>query len=387
MAENKKQHYVPQFYLRNFSWGEDRLPIKLFTIKRGEHFTAGNLKGQCYEDYFYGKDLTIEKMFGTLEGRVTPIVDGIVASGEAPVRYSTDHDALLTFVLLQYARTKHAGEANDEQAEKFAKLLLSKDETIEPEHLEKLKISLEKPFNNSLKAIAECLPLAHDLRIKIAINRTPIRFVTSDHPVVFSNQYGEDRIASSNIGLASKGLQIFYPVSPWHMVVLYDEAIYKIGNRKGTSVDVTSVADVQKLNDLQWLNALENVYFDNTQQLSEIYRGYERNASRRNGEKAVVQEFMPKDHADGMSSSIIRFAKPEIKFGLRLDFLKCLKAMPDEEKLFGGPLVRDPQRVAVHREFLKAREKGRYKASEFGKFVMEQYGGPAPAKPDGTAAP
>ncbi|WP_461622080.1 DUF4238 domain-containing protein, partial [Bradyrhizobium sp. 23AC] len=79
-----------------------------------------------------------------------------------------------------------------------------------------------------------------------------MRFITSDHPVVFYNQYAEHRTIRSNTGLASKGLQIFYPISPYHIIILYDEAIYKIGAKKSTSVDVTSVSDVQQLNDLQW---------------------------------------------------------------------------------------------------------------------------------------
>lgn len=387
VAEKKKQHYVPQFYLRNFSWGKDRLPIKLFNIQRGDHFTAGNLKGQCYEDYFYGKDLVIENMFGTIEGRVSPIVDQIVAGGGPPVRYSVDHDALLTFVLFQYGRTKHAGEAADEQVDKLAKTALAKDERIEPEHLEMIKIGLKNPFALTLRAVSHSLPIAHDLQIKIAINRTPIRFVTSDHPVVFYNQYGEERVIRSNTGLASKGLQIFYPVSPQHMVVLYDEKIYKMGGRKATSVEVTSVTDVQQLNDLQWLNALENIYFDNAQPLSEIDRGNRRNALRRNPEKTTVKESEPTAGADGMLSSIVMMAKPEPKIGLRLEFLKCLKAMPDEERTFGGLLVRDPERVAIHDAFLKAVDKGRYKASEFGKFVLDQHAARTCAAPYGTATP
>ncbi|WP_175011020.1 DUF4238 domain-containing protein [Burkholderia lata] len=384
MADKKKQHYVPQFYLRNFSWGEKRLPIKLFNIHRGEYFTAGNLKGQCYEDYFYGKDLVIEKMFETLEGRVSPIIDRITGGGVPPVRYSVDHDALLTFVLFQYGRTKHAGEAADEQVDRFAKAVLAKDERIEPEHLDAVKISLKNPFALTLKAVSHSVPLVHDLGIKVAVNRTPIRFVTSDHPVVFYNQYAEEREIRSNTGFASRGLQIFYPVSPYHMVVLYDEAIYKIGGRKATSVDVTSVTDVQQLNDLQWLNALENVYFDNTQPLNEIDRGSQRNTLRRNREKTIVKESEPTVGADGRVSSIVMVAKPEPKVGLRLEFLKCLKAMPDEERTFGGLLVRDPDRVAIHQEFLKAVDKGGYKASEFGRFVLDHQAARSRATPYGT---
>lgn len=65
MLEKKRQHYVPRFYLKNFSWG-NRRPIHLCNIKTGAQITAENLVTQCYEGYFYGKDLVLEEMFGHL---------------------------------------------------------------------------------------------------------------------------------------------------------------------------------------------------------------------------------------------------------------------------------------------------------------------------------
>jgi len=52
--------------------------------------------------------------------------------------------------------------------------------------------------------------------------------------------------------------------------------------------------------------------------------------------------------------------------------------MPGDEIFFAAALVRDSQRVAVHADFLNARENGQYKASEFGKFVTDQYGQSVP---------
>lgn len=76
--------------------------------------------------------------------------------------------------------------------------------------------------------------------------------------------------------------------------------------------------------------------------------------------------------------------KPEPKIRLRLEFLKCLKAMPDEERTFGGLLVRDPERAAIHDAFLKAVDGGRYMASEFGKFVLDHHAERTRATPYGT---
>ena len=58
MAEKKRQHYVPRFHLKLFS--EDGVSINLFNIKTGKIIEKAAIKGQCQEDYFYGKDLKVE---------------------------------------------------------------------------------------------------------------------------------------------------------------------------------------------------------------------------------------------------------------------------------------------------------------------------------------
>ena len=65
MPSNKKHHYVPRFYLKNFSC--DSRSISLFNIKAQKIVAEASLKSQCYRDYFYGKEPTIEKALGDME--------------------------------------------------------------------------------------------------------------------------------------------------------------------------------------------------------------------------------------------------------------------------------------------------------------------------------
>ena len=69
MAEKKRQHYVPKFYLKLFSWDDKKL-INIYNISHKQIIPNGTLEKQCYEDYFYGKDLVIENSFGTIESVV-----------------------------------------------------------------------------------------------------------------------------------------------------------------------------------------------------------------------------------------------------------------------------------------------------------------------------
>jgi len=46
MAGNKTQHYVPKFYMRNFSFNSKGEPIYLFNLKAKKKILEGNLEGE-----------------------------------------------------------------------------------------------------------------------------------------------------------------------------------------------------------------------------------------------------------------------------------------------------------------------------------------------------
>jgi hypothetical protein len=92
--------------------------------------------------------------------------------------------------------------------------------------------------------------MALDLRWKLLQNKTDLPFITSDHPAVRYNQFLEPRIRSgSNTGLVARGLQMFLPLSPKHVLVLFDSETYKVGGMKlrVMNVDVTHDEDVDEL--------------------------------------------------------------------------------------------------------------------------------------------
>lgn len=68
----------------------------------------------------------------------------------------------------------------------------------------------------------------------------------------------------SNTGVASKGLQIFVPLDPEKMVLLYDSDVYSVGTtNKKAVVEITTPTDIYGLNTLQMCSADENIYFRN----------------------------------------------------------------------------------------------------------------------------
>jgi hypothetical protein len=56
MTEKKKQHFVPRFYLKNFSLNAEGKKISLFNFAASKYVSCTNLYDQAYKNYFFGED-------------------------------------------------------------------------------------------------------------------------------------------------------------------------------------------------------------------------------------------------------------------------------------------------------------------------------------------
>jgi len=352
MPEKKKQHYVPRFYLRNFSWAS-RKAINIFNIQGARNIISGNLANRCYEPYFYGDNLVIENAFCDFEGLVARFILDIISTNRAPKRFSEEHHSLLLFVLLQYSRTKYAAEAHDELVDKLVKNFMIQDGRFSEEYLRDVKITSKNPTAVPLKVAAESVPMALDLMMKVLLNRTDTNFVSSDNPVVLYNQYCEKLSIGSNTGLASQGLQIIYPLSPRHALLFYDSVIYKVGEKKNTFTLVVDGKDIEQFNDLQWLNALQNIYYDNAQKPAEIMRGYTNNHPKRHTEKTLWNEYEGTENKSAKADTLIHIHKHDHKIGLRVRCIKQKKVLLGDQQYSGGKLVRDKVLIDLHRKFME----------------------------------
>src|SRR5262245_44200254 len=107
MPDNKNQHFVPQFYLRNFSIDVHRRSIALVNLARGNYVPAASIKSQCSRDYWHG-DPDPE-----FEGYVTSI-EGI---GAAAIKHTVLSErvhqirTLKKLVMFQLGRTAFVAEA------------------------------------------------------------------------------------------------------------------------------------------------------------------------------------------------------------------------------------------------------------------------------------
>ncbi|PSB29751.1 hypothetical protein C7B70_17685 [Chlorogloea sp. CCALA 695] len=154
------------------------------------------------------------------------------------------------------------------------------------------KFSLNQPTHANLRQAALLLPFTFDLHFKLIVNQTRKPFITSDHPVVLYNQFLEDKKSyGSNTGIACKGLEIFIPLSPSHLLIFFDGNVYKIGSKSNFLVVITSETDVENLNLLQCISANENLYFNQEVTELQISHLMRRATQYRNTTKANVNEF------------------------------------------------------------------------------------------------
>jgi hypothetical protein len=263
VPDNKNHHYVPRFYLKNFSNHGGRT-INLFNIKRRISVRNARLRQQCCEAYFYGKTPEIEKIFEDLENTVSRTISNILSTFTVPPRHSKEYAELLIYLIVQHQRTKTAAEECDEVSDQMCKIMLRKDPELDAEtlaYLNHVKIVTTNPTAMPMLIAVRIFPLALDLEAKVISNRSNEPFITSDNPVVFYNQYMENFQGASCTGLASLGLQLFLPLSSKIMLHFYDPSVYRIRINDSNVCEISNDAESLKFNELQWFNARENVYY------------------------------------------------------------------------------------------------------------------------------
>ncbi|MGO9121663.1 MAG: DUF4238 domain-containing protein [Desulfomonilaceae bacterium] len=366
MAEKKKQHYVPKWYLKKFSIdGGDK--INLFNVNQQKPIPAVPIKDQCYEEYYYGKDLKQENAFEKLEDAVARTVRCIEDSKELPPKMSEEYLVLFFYILSQDNRTKRAGEQQNEMTNKMWRTILRDNKELSAA-LQHWKIVEKIPTALPLYATATTWPLGFDLKMKIVVNKTKEGFITSDSPVVRYNQYMENFQAASCTGLASHGLQIFFPISPQSMLFLYDSSVYRVGKNGCDFCEDLADAEAIKLNELQWLNALENVYYSDETNLDSISAQAKRFLAHRRVDLSVVEAY---EHVTDPRRSLIATRDLDWKTRLRPSFLRIMKSksrIPLERR---NPIRNEYMWVAWN-QFEEEVEAGNYRDQDFLKFLAEK---------------
>ncbi len=373
MPSNKKHHYVPQFYLRNFS--NDSKSICLYNLNSRKFIEKAPIKTQCYKDYYYGEDGQAEHALCHLENKASFILREIINKVEVPRPFTRTHGALVLFIAMQYSRTQGAADEYDDMTNRLMSHMLkrSKPEGITADDIDKVNIHLTNAVAQSLRNAVAMYPLLLDLRPILLHNKTSEPFITSDNPVIFYNQLFEERKFISNTGLQSIGLQILLPLSPSFLLMFFDKDVYGLGRRNRQIIDDISIADVQELNELQVLNAVENIYFDHVgvNQYS-LSKQYTRIAQNRRREKSKLHSQVEK-LTETKEKELIVISRVDIKKNLRLSFMKMMpKSNCIKNNLMYRAACRDEKLVEEFHKFDKLADRGFYGPADFLKYLADR---------------
>src|SRR3569832_1398994 len=102
MPPNKRHHFVPQFYLRNFGVEDS---IALYNVSRRRHVRTASIRGECQRSYLYGKDPSVEAALAQMEGMACNAIRRVITTELVPADTSDDFFSLIAFVAFQHGRT------------------------------------------------------------------------------------------------------------------------------------------------------------------------------------------------------------------------------------------------------------------------------------------
>lgn len=375
MPQNKKHHFVPRFYLKRFS--QDSRSINLFNLKSGKKVLGASLRGQCYRDYFYGKEPAIEKALAMTESEIAELFRLFDRRSAPPPFASAAHFSLLIHILMQHGRTTYAADALNEMVDKLTKNVFGTKFREEGIDLEKFVIGMKNAPQFALGTNVSAYPLLMDLRVKLLIDQTSEGFITSDNPVVLYNQFLNFRQYGSNCGFPSKGLQIFFPLDHRKLMVLFDDRVYRFGPDANETIEVTVNRDVYELNTLQMCSANENIYFWNKDFRPDLLHRKARPFLRSN--KITIRKSKARPEGGG-TSQLIGGSMEDIKTNLSVSFVSLRRSArrwrEEFRHLKRQPLVvpRDKDLLQSFRDFQKACKRKEYQGSEFLKFVSDREG-------------
>src|SRR5687767_10294257 len=189
-TDKNRQHYVPKFYLRNFSIDNNRKQIGAFNTKTNLFIPNAKLKTQASKPFFYGKDGEIENELSNVESNVAPLVTSICKTKTIPSFNSDNHLQLLHFVILMSSRNPIASNEVIERGKQLREIVSETTEggtKIDPSSMS----NQEQAIKMVLQQINIFTTVCNDLKLKILINKSSTPFITSDNPLIKYNQFLE----------------------------------------------------------------------------------------------------------------------------------------------------------------------------------------------------
>ena len=255
----KKQHYIPQFFLKNFSIDNSAKSVYIYDVAsqnvKTQNQNRRNIEKFCQKKYLYGKDNIIEHFLNLRENLQAPIISNIIKHNNI----LSEHQGIINEVFVDFLiRLPHIKES-------FEKIFGK----IEHDSINQIN------YNQQVKGIMESAPasLSH-LETILIVNKSCVKFITSDQPITTcckilnSPPYLEHNYVETCQKL------FLLPISPELIICMYNKSEFKpIDMHKG-KIEIRDSDIIKKINIFKFSGS-ENVIYSNDCQLESISESHQ----------------------------------------------------------------------------------------------------------------
>jgi uncharacterized Fe-S cluster-containing protein len=259
----KIQHYVPQFILRNFCFKNEHLYV---FDKKTENVFPTHTKNVAAENGFYNfqiedSEFTIDPNFTDLETNAAGVFEKIIKQESLSNITKDEKLELSIFVSAQFTRTKHLRII----AEQLSNTLVLQIEKmgINPKNVIGLNANKEEEFIKDVilftaDSVLENAPVFNSREWVLFKSTEVENYYISDNPITLHNTINQKM--KGNLGLAVKGIEVYFPISPKLSIGIFDRANtetvrenYRViknmdeEKRKGYRIDDKTIQAIQDL--------------------------------------------------------------------------------------------------------------------------------------------
>ncbi|MGB3311631.1 MAG: DUF4238 domain-containing protein [Nodosilinea sp.] len=352
----RKQHYVPQFLLKNFSLKvKKHWKINVFDTIRKDLRLNQSVDGNFYQNNFYDKDNSVESLLSEkIENPASLVIQKIISSQDLKILRNNveSQSVLLKFISTLLHRTPQARDKALSFIYSFfdsftGELLELNDFDREKTSIPKIRYENKDGFASflALQGVVDACILV-DLDFHLVKNNTSLDFWISDHPAFSYNWFYKELEHPGVTGLPARGFQIFLPISTKLMICLYDPGIYKYGSKKSQLSDINDESDVIILNSLQALNSESIMGFQRSEECKLVQRLCEKygNLKVQEYESQIILREELSD--EKIKSTHVTFGK-QFKLSKMPSFVIIKKKVRQHSSSFS---MRSPELVALHQE-------------------------------------
>lgn len=224
----KLEHYVPQFYLRNFSIKNNGKNVFCFDKTNLKKFIS-SIENIACEKYFYDfpiGDKTVEEKLADVEAIFSSAYEKLVANKDLNKLNWAERVSIAYFFAIQEMRTREMREILKDITKSLIKLLSRHKVSRELEkELERIKAAdYPKEFQIRMFAHAkEFVDAILSMKWILIVNKTDMLYWTSDQPI---SRFNPHKDPLGNLGYLSEGVQIFFPLNPRLSLCLCDLVEY-----------------------------------------------------------------------------------------------------------------------------------------------------------------